>query len=232
MSKHKNMQNELKILEDQLIQCRRCPRLVAWREEVARTKRRAYMDRDYWGKPVPGFGDPQARLLILGLAPGAHGSNRTGRMFTGDGSGNFLFPALHRAGFASQTESQFRGDGLELQDCWITAACRCAPPQNKPSREELANCQPWLMQEIDLLKYLQGVVLLGKIALDSLLRLPGFNELPKKEIVFGHGAFYQPRADLPWILCSYHPSMQNTQTGKLTVEMFDHIWQQAKAKLV
>ena len=226
------MQNELKILEDQIIQCRRCPRLVAWREELAHVKRRAYMDWDYWGKPVPGFGDPQARLLILGLAPGAHGSNRTGRMFTGDGSGNFLFPALYRAGFASQAESQFRDDGLELHDCWITAACRCAPPQNKPSKEELANCQPWLTQEIDLLKGLQGVVLLGKIALDSLLKLPGFNDLSKKEIVFGHGAFYQPKEDLPWILCSYHPSMQNTQTGKLTVEMFDRIWEQAKEKLV
>lgn len=226
------MQNELKILEDQIIQCRRCPRLVAWREEVAHVKRRAYLDWDYWGKPVPGFGDAQARLLILGLAPGAHGSNRTGRMFTGDGSGNFLFPALARAGFASQAESQFRGDGLELQDCWITAACRCAPPQNKPSNQELTNCQPWLMHEIALLNGVQGVVLLGIIALDSLLRLPGFNELPKKEIVFRHGAFYQPKKDLPWILCSYHPSMQNTQTGKLTVEMFDRIWEQAKEKLV
>jgi uracil-DNA glycosylase family 4 len=226
------MENELKQLEQEIISCRKCPRLVAWREEVARVKRRAYLDWDYWGKPVPGFGDPKARLLIQGLAPGAHGSNRTGRMFTGDGSGNFLFPALYRAGFASQPTAKYRGDGLELTDCWITAVCRCAPPANKPTSQELNNCRPWLVKERALLPNIQGVVLLGKIALDGLLKLPGYSEVPKKEVVFGHGAFYQPRSDLPWILCSYHPSLQNTQTGLLTAEMFDQIWQQAKERLV
>ncbi len=226
------MKNNLDNLEQQITSCRKCPRLVAWREEVARVKRRAYLDWEYWGKPVPGFGDPKARLLILGLAPGAHGSNRTGRMFTGDGSGNFLFPALYRAGFANQPNSKHRQDGLELHDCWLTASARCAPPGNKPTLEELNTCQPWLEEEMALLPHLQGVVLLGKIALDSLLRLPGYSKLPKKDIVFGHGAFYHPDENLPWILCSYHPSLQNTQTGRLTVEMFDQIWQQARERLV
>lgn len=225
------MECELQKLEQRLITCRSCPRLVAWREEVARVKRRAYQDWDYWGKPVPGFGDPEARLLILGLAPGAHGSNRTGRMFTGDGSGNFLFPALYRAGLANQPDSKNRGDGLTLYDCWLTASARCAPPGNKPTMEELCNCKPWLEQEMALLPNLQGVVLLGKIALDSLLRLPAFSELSRNEIVFGHGAFYQPHQALPWLLCSYHPSLQNTQTGRLSVEMFDQIWRQAKERL-
>ncbi|HBO34101.1 MAG TPA: uracil-DNA glycosylase [Anaerolineaceae bacterium] len=226
------METNLEKLEQEITFCRKCPRLVQWREEVARVRRRAYLDWDYWGKPVPGFGDPKARLLILGLAPGAHGSNRTGRMFTGDGSGNFLFPALYRAGFANQPDSKIRSDGLELHDCWLTASGRCAPPGNKPTIEELRNCQPWLESEISLLPDLQGIVVLGKIALDSLLKLPGFSELPRKEIVFGHGAFYHLRKDLPWILCSYHPSLQNTQTGRLTVEMFDQIWQQARERLV
>lgn len=226
------MKNNLDNLEQQITSCRKCPRLVAWREEVARVKRRAYLDWEYWGKPVPGFGDPKARLLILGLAPGAHGSNRTGRMFTGDGSGNFLFPALYRAGFANQPNSKHRQDSLELHDCWLTASARCAPPGNKPTLEELNTCQPWLEEEMALLPHLQGVVLLGKIALDSLLRLPGYSKLPKKDIVFGHGAFYHPDENLPWILCSYHPSLQNTQTGRLTVEMFDQIWQQARERLV
>ncbi|MEL7637529.1 MAG: uracil-DNA glycosylase [Anaerolineaceae bacterium] len=226
------MKNNLDNLEQQITSCRKCPRLVAWREEVARVKRRAYLDWEYWGKPVPGFGDPKARLLILGLAPGAHGSNRTGRMFTGDGSGNFLFPALYGAGFANQPNSKHRQDGLELHDCWLTASARCAPPGNKPTLEELNTCQPWLEEEMALLPHLQGVVLLGKIALDSLLRLPGYSKLSKKDIVFGHGAFHHPDKNLPWILCSYHPSLQNTQTGRLTVEMFDQIWQQARERLV
>jgi len=226
------MNANLEVLEEEITSCRKCPRLVEWREEGGRTKRRAYFDWDYWGKPVPGFGDPQARLLILGLAPGAHGSNRTGRMFTGDGSGNFLFPALYRAGFANQPYSTHRDDGLELRDCWLTASGRCAPPGNKPTLEELNNCQPWLEREISLLPAIQEVVLLGKIALDSLLRLPGYSGMPKREIVFGHGAFYQPSDKLPWILCSYHPSLQNTQTGRLTVKMFDQIWQHARQQLV
>ena len=218
-------------IEKAIISCRKCPRLVAWREEVARVKRKAYRDQDYWGKPVPGFGDPDARILILGLAPGAHGSNRTGRMFTGDGSGNFLYPALHRAGLASQTEATAVGDGLFLKDVFISAVCRCAPPDNKPTRDEITNCQPWLEQEIQVLSMLQGVVLLGKIALDGLLSLPAFADLPKREFPFGHDHFFLTRPGLPWILCSYHPSLQNTQTGRMTAEMFDQIWQKAKSNL-
>src|SRR5512140_3619885 len=146
------MPDSLPILNTELLTCRKCPRLVAWREQVARVKRKAYQDQDYWGKPVPGFGDPQARVLVVGLAPGAHGSNRTGRQFTGDGSGNFLYPALHRAGFANPPNSSARGDGLELHDMYITASGRCAPPGNKPSPAELDNCQPFLEREIDVLR--------------------------------------------------------------------------------
>ena len=225
------MTSELEKLEQEIISCRKCPRLVAWREEVARVKRRAYIDWDYWGKPVPGFGDPNARLLILGLAPAAHGANRTGRIFTGDGSGDFFIPALFRAGFANQPLSKHRDDGLKLIDCWIAAAARCAPPANKPTTQELENCRPWLEAEMALLPNIQGVVLLGKIALDSLLKLPGYAGIPKKKVAFGHGNFYHPREDLPWIMCSYHPSMQNTQTGRLTTEMFDQVWQKARVLL-
>ena len=225
------MGKSLEKIEQELIICRKCPRLVAWREEVACVKRKAYRDQDYWGKPVPGFGDPDARILVLGLAPGAHGSNRTGRMFTGDGSGNFLYPALFRAGFASQPEASTRTDGLVLRDVFISAVCRCAPPANKPTREEILNCLPWLKQEMQALKNLQGVVVLGKIALDGLLSLPAFADLPKKQFPFGHDRFYETFPRLPWILCSYHPSLQNTQTGRLTTDMFDQIWQTAKRTL-
>jgi uracil-DNA glycosylase family 4 len=204
---------------------------VEWREEVARVKRKAYRDQDYWGKPVPGFGDPEARILVLGLAPGAHGSNRTGRMFTADGSGNFLYPALFRAGFASQPEATAIGDGMVLKDGFISAVCRCAPPANKPTREEIFNCLPWLVGEMRALSHLQGVVVLGKIALDGLLSLPAFADLPKKKFPFGHDRFYETLPGLPWILCSYHPSLQNTQTGRLTADMFDQIWEKAKSCL-
>ena len=180
---------------------------------------------------MPGFGDPDARILVLGLAPGAHGSNRTGRMFTGDGSGNFLYPALFRAGFASQPEATSTTDGLVVKDLFIAAVCRCAPPENKPTKDEIANCLPWLVQEMKALSKLQGVVVLGKIALEGLLSLPCFADLPKKEFSFGHDRFYETLPGLPWILCSYHPSLQNTQTGRLTAEMFDRIWQEAKSKL-
>ena len=225
------MDNSLDEIEQALIACRRCPRLVAWREEVARVKRKAYRDQEYWGRPVPGFGDPDARILVLGLAPGAHGSNRTGRMFTGDGSGNFLYPALFRAGFASQPEATSTTDGLVVKDLFIAAVCRCAPPGNKPTRDEITNCLSWLVHEMQALSKLQGVVVLGKIALDGLLSLPCFADLPKKEFSFGHDRFYETLPRLPWILCSYHPSLQNTQTGRLTAEMFDRIWQEAKSKL-
>jgi len=189
---------------------------------VAREKRKAYQDWEYWGHPVPGFGDPAARVLVVGLAPGAHGSNRTGRQFTGDASGGFLYPALHRSGFASQPESISRDDGLTLKDMYITASGRCAPPGNKPTPEELATCQPYLEREIALLEP-KVIVCLGQIAFDRLLRI--YSE-PKSGKKFGHGVVYKLDAG-PWLLCSYHPSQQNTLTGKLTIEMFDAIWAKA-----
>jgi uracil-DNA glycosylase len=209
----------LRILNEEIISCRKCPRLVEWREEVARTKRKAYMDWEYWGRPVPGFGDPAARVLVVGLAPGAHGSNRTGRQFTGDASGDFLFPALYRAGFASQPESVSREDGLELKDMYITASGRCAPPQNRPKAEELENCQPFLEREIDILKP-KVIVCLGRIAFERILRI---SAEPVKDRKFAHGRVYHLEAG-PWLVCSYHPSQQNTRTGKLTEEMFDGMW--------
>jgi uracil-DNA glycosylase family 4 len=218
-------------LEENIVSCHQCARLVAWREEVARTKRRAYMDCEYWGKPIPGFGDTKARLLILGLAPGAHGSNRTGRMFTGDASGIFLFAALHRAGFANQPESTHRQDGLQLSDIFITAVGRCAPPGNKPNRDELVNCQPFLLKEIELLEDLQGVIALGQIAFKNILNIYKEQTNLSPRPSFSHGAFYRLGENLPWLLASYHPSRQNTQTGRLTQEMFDQIWNQANQLL-
>ncbi len=217
---------ELEKLKEKIIHCRKCPRLVAWREQVAREKRKAYRGWDYWGRPVPGFGDPAARVLVVGLAPGAHGSNRTGRMFTGDASGDFLYPALHRAGFANQPDAHHRDDGLILADLFITAAGRCAPPDNKPTPEELAACQPYLEREIVLLRP-KVIVCLGHIAFDRVLRLYSEPKVGKK---FGHGIVYTLQAG-PRLLCSYHPSQQNTLTGKLTVDMFDSIWQKARQLL-
>jgi uracil-DNA glycosylase family 4 len=222
---------DLDALNQVLIQCRRCPRLVAWREEVARVKRRAYRDWEYWGKPIPGFGDPQARLLIVGLAPAAHGGNRTGRVFTGDSSGDFLFAALYRAGFANQPTSVKVGDGLQLTDLYIAAACRCAPPDNKPTRQEMDNCRPYLFRELELLRNLQGIVALGAIGFETVLttfRAMG-HAIPR--LKFGHTAFYPLGESLPWLLASYHPSQQNTQTGRLTPEMFDRVWQRAREAL-
>jgi len=218
----------LETLKEEIISCRKCPRLVTWREEVARTKRKAYMDWDYWGKPVPGFGDPHARVLVVGLAPGAHGSNRTGRQFTGDGSGNFLYPALFRAGFANQPNSSARGDGLILHDLYITAAGRCAPPGNKPSNEELNNCQPFLERELQIIQP-KVIVVLGRVAFERVLRILNRKSKianRKSPLIFMHGAVYGiPSSSL---LCSYHPSQQNTLTGKLTVKMFDDIWMKVK----
>lgn len=222
----------LESIEQAVIECRKCPRLVAWREEVATIKRRAYRDQDYWGKPVPGFGDPNARLLVYGLAPGAHGSNRTGRMFTGDASGDFLYHALHRFGFASQPTAIDRFDLMTLKDIYISAAARCAPPGNKPTSQEIQNCLPWTSLELGQLRALQGIVLLGRIAFDSLLSLPRFQTIKQRKLQFGHAAFYELGEGLPWLLCSYHPSRQNTQTGRLTLEMFDAIWQKARDLLV
>jgi uracil-DNA glycosylase len=214
-----------------LVNCRRCPRLVAWREEVALKKRRAYRDWEYWGRPIPGFGDPQARMLIVGLAPAAHGGNRTGRVFTGDASGDFLYGALFRAGFASQPTSLHRGDGLSLRDTYIAAACRCAPPENKPTREEMDTCRPYLLTEMRLLQNLQGIVALGRIGFETVLtafRHQGY-EIPR--LPFGHAVFHPLGPGLPWLLASYHPSQQNTQTGRLTPPMFDIVWDKARELL-
>lgn len=240
MLEHMTHKSQLEQLNKEIISCRKCPRLVEWREEVARVKRKAYKDQEYWGKPVSGFGDPQARVLVVGLAPGAHGSNRTGRNFTGDASGGFLFPALHRAGFANQALAESRSDGLILKDMYITASARCAPPDNKPSPEELNTCQPYLEREIQIIQP-KVIVCLGRVAFERILKIfsasltlalsqKGRGAPPWK---FAHGAAYnipsssfnlQPSS----LLCSYHPSQQNTLTGKLTVKMFDEIWEKAK----
>ena len=218
--------SKLEQLHEEVIQCRKCPRLVAWREEVARVKRKAYRDQEYWGKPVPGFGDPEARIFVVGLAPGAHGSNRTGRNFTGDASGGFLYPALYRAGLANQPTAVSRDDGLMLRDIYLAASARCVPPENKPTLEEMDNCQPYLERELEILKP-RVIVCLGRIAFERVLRLYSVRNPAWK---FGHGAVYR-LDDGPWILCSYHPSQQNTLTGRLTAQMFDEIWAKAKALL-
>lgn len=220
------MPTQLEELNQEIIACRKCPRLVAWREEVARVKRKAYRDQEYWGKPVPGFGDPKARVLVVGLAPGAHGSNRTGRAFTGDASGGFLYPALYRAGFANQPTAVSRSDGLTLNDLYIAASARCVPPDNKPTLEELNNCQPYLEREIQILKP-KVIVCLGRIAFERILKM---HSVRTSSFKFGHGAHYKLDSGV-WILCSYHPSQQNTLTGKLTVKMFDDIWVKAKELL-
>ncbi len=219
----------LKVLNAGIVLCDRCPRLREHCAEVARRRRRAFADWEYWGKPVPSFGDEQARVLALGLAPGAHGSNRTGRMFTGDGSGDFLFPVLHEAGFASQPTAVSRNDGMKLTGLWIGAVVRCAPPGNKPAPEELRNCAPWLDQEMSLLRNMRVVVCLGRIAFDGLLahaRRTG--ELPpRSEFVFSHGAEYALPSGLI-VIASYHPSLQNTNTGKLTRLMFLAVFKRAR----
>ena len=216
-------------LNSKIVACERCPRLRTHGAEVARVRRRAYAEWEYWGKPVPSFGDPNAGVMVLGLAPGAHGSNRTGRPFTGDGSGDFLFPALHEAGFASQPKAVSRNDGMKLSNLWISAVVRCAPPANKPTPEEQRNCAPWLAEEIALLPNLRVVVCLGKIAFDGLLALAlRTGRLPSRSgFLFAHGAEFQLPGG-PTILASYHPSLQNTNTGKLTRPMFLHIFARAR----
>jgi uracil-DNA glycosylase family 4 len=206
-----------------IIQCRKCPRLVAWREQVARDKRRAYQDWNYWGRPVPGFGDPNARLFVVGLAPAAHGGNRTGRIFTGDRSGDWLYGALYRAGFANQPLSEHRGDGLRLLDAYVAAVVRCAPPANKPTIEERDNCLPYLATDLSLLKDLRVIVALGSFAADNIARLCGLKRRPR----FGHGV-QNELPDGKLLVCSYHPSQQNTFTGKLTQAMFDDVFQRAR----
>jgi uracil-DNA glycosylase family 4 len=215
----------LRALEAEIHDCRRCPRLVAWREQVAAEKRAAFRDQTYWGRPIGGFGDPAARVLLLGLAPAAHGANRTGRVFTGDRSGDFLYAALHRTGYANQPIASHLGDGLALRDCWITAAVRCAPPANKPAPSERDNCATWLRAELALLEHARAVVCLGAFAWEAGFRqlAPALRPRPK----FGHGAEAQLGA-LTLLGC-FHPSQQNTFTGKLTPAMIDAVLERARA---
>jgi uracil-DNA glycosylase family 4 len=219
----------LAALNARIVACELCPRLRSHCIEVARTRRRAYIDWEYWGRPVPSFGDPKARVIALGLAPGAHGSNRTGRPFTGDGSGDFLYPVLHQTGFASQAKATARDDGMKLNGLWISAVARCAPPGNKPTPEELRNCAPWLDQEISLLKDLRVVVCLGRIAFDGLLAhaMRTGTLRSRGEFVFAHRAEYKLPGGLI-AMASYHPSLQNTNTGKLTRAMLLKVFERAK----
>ena len=222
---------DLATLETRVVMCRACPRLVAWREAAAAGKRAAFRDETYWGRPVPGWGDPDARLLIVGLAPAAHGANRTGRMFTGDRSGDWLYRALHRAGFASRPESTDRDDGLRLRDAWITASVRCAPPANRPSPSERRNCRPFLERELDLLERVRVIVALGGYAFSHVLRIlrDRGRDVPVPAPRFGHGE--EVAIGGRTLLASYHPSQQNTFTGTLTEEMFDAVWSRARERL-
>ncbi len=211
----------LRVLNEEIVACRKCPRLVKYREKVAREKRRAYRDWEYWGKPVPGFGDAQAQLLILGLAPAAHGANRTGRMFTGDRSGDFLYAALHKTGFANQPISQHRDDGLQLHDVYITATCRCAPPDNKPLPREISNCRSFIERELEILKP-KAILALGKIAWDAYLEILKQRGLITSRALykFAHGAEAEVALGTPRLFGVYHPSQQNTQTGRVTLAMY------------
>ena len=218
----------LTCLEREITRCRRCERLVAWREQVAHEKRAAFADQDYWGRPVPGFGDPEARVYILGLAPAAHGGNRTGRMFTGDRSGDWLFAALHASGFANQPMSVGRDDGLELHDCFLAASVRCAPPANRPTPAERDNCLPWARGELDLLARVRVVVCLGGFAWDAALRLRADlgERVPRPKPRFGHGA--ELGGERLVLLGCFHPSQQNTFTGRLTVGMMEAVFARAR----
>ena len=217
----------LEALNAEVVACTRCPRLVGWRREVARNKRTAYADEDYWGRPVPSFGDPEASVLIVGLAPGAHGSNRTGRMFTGDRSGEWLFRSLHRAGFASQPEGRAADDGLTLSGAYITAAVRCAPPENRPTPAERDACRPFLERELDIFGGVGVIVALGGFAFDQILRILGARgqPIPRPRPKFSHGV--EVIVGDTTLIGSYHPSQQNTFTGKLTEPMFDAVWERA-----
>ncbi len=214
----------LAVLEQDVVACRACPRLVEWRQHVAREKRAAFRDEQYWGKPVPGFGDPDARLLVVGLAPAAHGANRTGRMFTGDRSGDWLYRALHRAGYANQARSASRDDGLRLDGAWITAPVKCAPPQNQPSADERQACRPFLQRELAALDRVRVIVVLGGIGYAAIARELGIRPRPK----FGHGVEVAVAGDRT-LLCSYHVSQQNTFTGRLTETMLDDVFTRARA---
>jgi uracil-DNA glycosylase family 4 len=219
-----NKTEDLRVLADKIVACRKCARLVKYRDKVAREKRRAYREWEYWGKPVPGFGDSNAQLLILGLAPAAHGANRTGRMFTGDRSGDFLYAALHKAGFANQPTSLQRDDGLRLQNAYITATCRCAPPDNKPLPTEISNCSAYLYRELEILEP-KAILALGKIAWDGyldILKQRGAIE-SRALYKFAHGAEAEPAPGTPRLFGVYHPSQQNTQTGRVTPPMYAQV---------
>lgn len=237
------MPDSLRQIEREIVACRKCPRLVEHREHIAKVKRRAYANDTYWGRPVPGFGDARARVVLVGLAPGAHGSNRTGRMFTGDASGDFLYPTLHRFGYATRPDAEKRGDGMRLRDCFITAAARCAPPGNKPTTAELDNCRPYMERELVRLTRARVYVALGRHGFDALLRvLPtigfeprGGGDARKRRPAFGHDVAHifefrsenggsRRRVEPRTVVCSYHPSQQNTQTGRLTQKMFDRVF--------
>jgi len=237
--------HELAVLNERVVNCRKCARLVRYREKVAREKRRMFREWQYWGRPAPGFGDPRAALLVLGLAPAAHGTNRTGRMFTGDRSGDFLFAALYLAGFANQPISKHRQDGLRPKNCYITAGVRCCPPANKPTQQEQANCRPYLEEEFRLLKNLRAVLALGQIAHNTFLGLlKDYGRIDNlAAYAFAHEASYELPAPLPLggrkarpypsrgvrLFDSYHPSQQNTQTGRLTPAMFDRVLRQVRS---
>ncbi len=223
------MADTLRKISRNIIACERCPRLRRYCLKVAREKRRMYLNEEYWGKPIPGFGDPQAKLLVIGLAPAAHGGNRTGRVFTGDRSGDWLYAALHAYGFANQPASKHRNDGLNLIEAYVTAAARCAPPGNKPTPQELANCREYLVRELKLLRRLRVILCLGKVALDNywLARREQQLEVPRPRLSFAHGAEWHSPEDVA-VLCSYHPSQQNTQTGKLTRSMFHAVLARAR----
>ncbi len=227
------MKQDLIQLHQEIIACERCPRLRAHCRRIAEVKVRRYRNQEYWGRPVPGFGDSDARLFILGLAPGAHGANRTGRMFTGDDSGNWLYGVLHEFGFASQPDSRHRDDGMELYGAYISAAGRCAPPDNKPTAQELSNCRPFLHRELDLLPSVRVVLALGRIAFDAYLRVLKEKGYTVGKPTFAHGAIHQfnQYPELPALLCSYHPSRQNTQTGRLTREMWREVFATARRLL-
>jgi uracil-DNA glycosylase family 4 len=217
--------DSLRLVTADVVDCARCPRLVAWRAQVAAEKRASYRDEEYWARPVPGFGDPRARLLVVGLAPAAHGGNRTGRIFTGDRSGDWLYGSLWRAGYASQASSVSRHDGLTLTDCYITAAVRCAPPANRPTPDERDRCLPYLVREVALLERLQVVVALGQYAYDVMCRLLSVRPKPR----FGHLAEVAVSGQRPMsVICSFHPSQQNTFTGKLTHDMLDAVFGRAR----
>lgn len=219
----------LKVLNQDVVTCTRCTRLITYCQQIGREKRRAYIDQEYWARPVPGFGDIKASVLILGLAPGAHGSNRTGRPFTGDGSGNFMYPVLHRTGFASQPNASHRDDGMVLRGAYITAVARCAPPANKPLPQEIANCSEFLDRELALLKNVKVVVALGRIGFDGYLNYLKRQGLlaSRAPYIFRHGVKYK-MPDGRWLLASFHPSLQNTNTGRLTEKMFEQVFREAR----